>query len=169
MAVPNPIPTGPYLNGERQLKRPTSRPKLRASWTATVLLSPVHGEFVNPRRNGSVLLEVSREIIRTALDLELRVFLPGLRCGGNSAYSRPGGAQPYCFGRATFCNREPSSTLVSQHELSNSKKQRLFLSLEKRLLGCCRSGLRRRERSTGNRALKGYLSSTLEPACGRQT
>jgi hypothetical protein len=78
MAVPNPIPTGPYLNGERQLKRPTSRPKLRASWTATVLLSPVHGEFVNPRRNGSVLLEVSREIIRTALDLELRVFLPGL-------------------------------------------------------------------------------------------
>jgi hypothetical protein len=74
MAVPNPIPTGPYLNGERQLKRPASRPKLRAAWTATVLLSPF-GDSVSPLSNGSQLVVGNIEASSTPTERWMRARL----------------------------------------------------------------------------------------------
>jgi hypothetical protein len=74
MAVPNPIPTGSYLNGERQLKRPASPPKLRAAWTATVLLSPF-GDSVSPLPNGSQLVVRNIESSSTSSERWMRVRL----------------------------------------------------------------------------------------------
>jgi len=55
MTAPNPIPAGPQIEADRQANKPDATPKLPASWTATVLLSPF-GDSISPLSNPSQLV-----------------------------------------------------------------------------------------------------------------
>jgi hypothetical protein len=55
MTVPNPIPAGSKIDADRQSNTPSSVPKLPASWTATVLLSPF-GDSISPLSNPAQLV-----------------------------------------------------------------------------------------------------------------
>lgn len=74
MTVANPIPSGSKIEAERQSTKPDHIPKLPASWTATLLLSPF-GDSISPLPNPSQLVVGTVEILSGSSERWMRVGL----------------------------------------------------------------------------------------------
>ena len=70
---------------------PSKEPAIKSKQTGTVSVAVIAAMLVEQSRNAYYATgrpcACPDDVMRN-----------GRRCGGNSAYSRPGGAQPYCYG-----------------------------------------------------------------------